>query len=83
MTCFVNFTSKRAELVILLFPSRLALEEKAAYVARCTAEECESTIEETLAEEVASIAQEILDEGLRHIRKFIKRFDDLIISLYL
>lgn len=57
---------------------RLALEEKAAYVARCTAEECESTIEETLAEEVASIAQEILDEGLRHIRKFIKRWRDVV-----
>lgn len=57
---------------------RLALEEKAAYIARCTAEECESIIEETLAEEVASIAQVILDEGLRHIRKFIKRWRDVV-----
>lgn len=64
------------------FSSRLALEMKAACIARCTAEECNSIVEETMAEEVAAMAQEILDDELRRIRKFIKRFEELIISLY-
>lgn len=57
---------------------RLALEEKAAFIARCSAEECNSIVEETMAEEVAVMAQEILDYELRRIRKFIKRWRDVV-----
>lgn len=64
------------------FSSRLALEEKAACIARCSAEECDSIVEETMAEEVAVMVQEILDDELRRIHKFIKRFQELIIYLY-
>lgn len=35
-----------------------------------------------MAEEVSAMAQEILDDELRRIHKFIKRFEELIISLY-
>lgn len=68
--------------MIQFFFSRLALDEKAACIARCSAEECESIVEETMAEEVAAMAQEILEYELRRIHKFIKRFEELIISLY-
>lgn len=67
---------------MLFFISRLALEEKAACIARCSAEECDSIVEETLAEELAAMAQDTLDNELRRICKFIKRFELLIISLY-
>lgn len=70
-----------AKLLMLFFPSRLALEEKAAFIARCSVEECNRIVEETLAEELAAMAQEILDNELRRVCKFIKRFEELIISL--
>lgn len=70
-----------AKVMMLFFPFRLALEEKAAIIARCSAEECDGIIEETLAEEVAIMAREIRDNELRRICKFIKRFEKLIISL--
>ncbi|CAM4601451.1 unnamed protein product [Leuciscus chuanchicus] len=57
---------------------RLALEMKAACIARCSAEECNSIVEETMAEEVAAMAQEILDDELRRVRKFIKRWRDVV-----
>lgn len=79
----MNFTIKTfAKLVMWYFSSRLALEVKAACIARCSAEECNSIVEETMAEEVAAMAQEILDDELRRVHKFIKRFEELIIFLY-
>uniref|UniRef100_A0A8C1G108 Germinal-center associated nuclear protein n=1 Tax=Cyprinus carpio TaxID=7962 RepID=A0A8C1G108_CYPCA len=57
---------------------RLALEEKAACIARCSAEECNSIVEDTLAEELASMARDILDNELRRICKFIKRWRDVV-----
>lgn len=75
----MNFTNKRLQ--NWYFSSRLALELKAACIARCSAEECNSIVEETMAEEVAAMAQEILDDELRRVHKFIKRFEELIISL--
>ncbi|XP_052462494.1 germinal-center associated nuclear protein isoform X1 [Carassius gibelio] len=57
---------------------RLALEEMAACIARCSAEECNSIVEETLAEELAAMAQEILDNELKRVCKFIKRWRDVV-----
>ncbi|KTF86048.1 hypothetical protein cypCar_00014410 [Cyprinus carpio] len=57
---------------------RLALEEKAAFIARCSVEECNRIVEETLAEELAAMAQEILDNELRRVCKFIKRWRDVV-----
>lgn len=57
---------------------RFALEEKAAYIVQCSEEETNRIIEETLAEEVAAVAKEILDYELRRIRKFIKRWCDVV-----
>uniref|UniRef100_A0A8C1VU35 Germinal-center associated nuclear protein n=1 Tax=Cyprinus carpio TaxID=7962 RepID=A0A8C1VU35_CYPCA len=56
----------------------LALEEKAAFIARCSVEECNRIVEETLAEELAAMAQEILDNELRRVCKFIKRWRDVV-----
>ncbi len=72
---YLWFISVHAKLVMLLFVSRLALEEKAACIARCSAEECDCILEETLAEELAAMAQDVLDNELRRICKFIKRFE--------
>ncbi|XP_056611344.1 germinal-center associated nuclear protein isoform X2 [Triplophysa dalaica] len=57
---------------------RFALEEKAAFIVQCSVEESNRIVEETLAEEVAAVAQEILNNELRRIRKFIKRWSDVV-----
>ncbi|XP_030643492.1 germinal-center associated nuclear protein [Chanos chanos] len=55
-----------------------ALEEKAACIARCSEEECDSLIEEALSMEITQIAQEVLDVELRRIRRFLKRWRDVV-----
>ncbi|XP_051565497.1 germinal-center associated nuclear protein-like [Myxocyprinus asiaticus] len=63
---------------LMFLSSRLTLEEKAAFIAHCSEEECTSILEETLAEELVVMAHEILDNELRFIRKFIKRWRDVV-----
>ncbi|XP_055071228.2 germinal-center associated nuclear protein [Misgurnus anguillicaudatus] len=57
---------------------RFALEEKEAFIAQCSKEESDRIVEEMLAEEVTAMAQEVLDYELRRIRKFIKRWLDVV-----
>lgn len=56
-----------------ILPHRYALEEKAAYVARCSEDVCSSLIEETLDVEIAELTKEVFDAELQQIHKFIKR----------
>ena len=58
---------------VVLLSVRLALEEKAACVARSSQAVCDSLVEETLVLELKQLAQEILDDELQRIRKFIKK----------
>ncbi|KAL2081524.1 hypothetical protein ACEWY4_023377 [Coilia grayii] len=57
---------------------QLALEEKAACVARSSQAVCEGLVEETLEMEMAELAQEILDVELQRIHKFIKKWRDVV-----
>ncbi|XP_053352443.1 germinal-center associated nuclear protein [Clarias gariepinus] len=58
---------------------KLALEEKAAYVARCTEDVCSSLVKETLDMEIDCLVREVLGAQLRQIqKKFIKRWRDVV-----
>lgn len=57
---------------------KLALEEKAARVAKCTEEVCNSLVEETLDMEIACLVREVLGAQLWQIHKFIKRWRDVV-----
>ncbi|TSK92908.1 Germinal-center associated nuclear protein [Bagarius yarrelli] len=57
---------------------KLALEEKAACVARCTEVVCESLVEETLLKEIECLVTEVVVSQLQQIHKFIKRWRDVV-----
>ncbi|XP_062390501.1 germinal-center associated nuclear protein [Sardina pilchardus] len=57
---------------------QLSQEEKAASVARSSQAVCELLVEETLELELCKLAQEILDAELQRIRKFIKKWRDVV-----
>lgn len=57
---------------------KLALEEKAARLAKCTEEVCNSLVGETLDLEIACLVREVLGAQLRQIHKFIKRWRDVV-----
>lgn len=52
---------------------RLAVNEKAERVAKCTEEVCTGLVEETLNADIAVLVEEILDAELQRIHKYIKR----------
>lgn len=53
--------------------SRLAVNEKAEHVAKCTEEVCTSLIEETVNADIALLVDDILETELQRIHKYIKR----------
>ncbi|XP_041925259.1 germinal-center associated nuclear protein [Alosa sapidissima] len=57
---------------------QLSQEEKAACVARSSQAVCDHLVEETLELELCTLAQEILDAELQRIRKFIKKWRDVV-----
>ncbi|XP_060732789.1 germinal-center associated nuclear protein [Tachysurus vachellii] len=57
---------------------KLALEEKAACVAGCTEQVCNSLVEETLAMELDCLVREVVEAHLWQIHKVIKRWRDVV-----
>nr|XP_023665832.1 germinal-center associated nuclear protein isoform X1 [Paramormyrops kingsleyae] len=57
---------------------RCAQEEQAECVARSSQDVCEVLLEETLCGELTLLAQDVLEAGLLSIRRFIKRWRDVV-----
>ncbi|XP_036400726.1 germinal-center associated nuclear protein [Megalops cyprinoides] len=55
-----------------------AQKEKAACVARSSEEVCDSLVEETLQAEISELARGVLEVELQRIRKFLKRWRDVV-----
>uniref|UniRef100_A0A3Q3QX71 Germinal-center associated nuclear protein n=1 Tax=Monopterus albus TaxID=43700 RepID=A0A3Q3QX71_MONAL len=58
--------------------TRLAVNEKAERVAKCTEQVCTSLVEDTLDTDIARLVEEILDAELQCIHKYIKRWRDVV-----
>lgn len=71
--CFITHTELTLVGVFFYSSLRLAVNEKADCVAKCTEQVCTSLVEETLNADIALLVEDILEDELQRIHKYINR----------